>query len=159
MRKAMLAAAVAALPLAAVAADDELVGTYKLISTTRTVLDTGQVITFHGETGFITYGKDGRMMILAVRGDRPKAESIEKMTDEQRAVLHRSMTAYAGTYKFDGTTMEHHIDISWNEIWTGTTQVRDVRKDGGMLIFTTRLAPNPGDGKMAVTTLVWEKMK
>jgi hypothetical protein len=159
MRGTMLAAAILTLSLPVSAADDELYGTYRLISTTRTVLDTGQIITFDGETGFITYGKDGRMMILAVRGDRPKAESIEKMTDQQRAILHRSMTAYAGTYKFDGTTMEHHIDISWNEVWTGTTQVRTVKKDGDRLIFTTRPAPNPSDGKMAVTTLVWEKLK
>ena len=68
------------------------------------------------------------MMVIIVRGDRQKAESIEKMTDQQRAELHRLMTAYGGTYKFDGKTMEHHIDISWNELWTGTTQFRDERK-------------------------------
>jgi hypothetical protein len=106
-----------------------------------------------------TYGKDGRMMVIIVRGDRPKAESIEKMTDQQRAELHRLMTAYGGTYKFDGNTMEHHIDISWNELWTGTTQFRDVKKDGNRLIYTTHPAPNARDGKMSITTLVWEKVK
>jgi Lipocalin-like domain len=107
MRRTMLAVTIVALSLPVSAAEYEFYGTYRLISTTRTVLDTGQIITFHGETGFITYGKDRRMMILAVRGDRPKAESIEKMTDQQRAVLHRSMTAYAGTYKFDGNGASH----------------------------------------------------
>jgi hypothetical protein len=34
MRKVMIAAMIAALPLSALAADDELVGTYKLISST-----------------------------------------------------------------------------------------------------------------------------
>ena len=118
MRKMVLAPAITALPFLVNAAEDEFYGTYTLISTSRTRLDTGQVETFARERGFITYGKDGRMMVIIVRGDRQKAESIEKMTDQQRAELHRLMTAYGGTYKFDGKTMEHHIDISWNELWT-----------------------------------------
>jgi hypothetical protein len=159
MHRTMLAVAIAALPFSVSALEDESYGTYTLISTSRTILDTGQVETFARERGFITYGKDGRMMVIIVRGDRPKAESIEKMTDQQRAVLHRLMTAYGGTYKFDGKTMEHHIDISSNEVWTGTTQFRDVKKDGDRLIYTTHPAANIRDGKMSVTTLVWEKIK
>ena len=64
MRKLMLAAVIAALPISAVAADDELVGTYKLISSTRKILDTGEVTDTDGKDpkGFIMYGKDGRMM-------------------------------------------------------------------------------------------------
>jgi hypothetical protein len=159
MRKTMLALALVALSFSANAAEEEFYGTYKLISSTRTLLDTGQVETFAQEQGFITYGKDGRMLVLIVRGNRPKPESIAKMTDQQRADLFRSMTAYGGTYKFDGKTMEHHIDISWNEVWTGTTQFRDVKKEGDRLIYTTRPAPFVSDGKMSVVTLVWEKVK
>jgi hypothetical protein len=62
MRRTMLAVTIVALSLPVSAAEYEFYGTYRLISTTRTVLDTGQIITFHGETGFITYGKDRRMM-------------------------------------------------------------------------------------------------
>ena len=47
------------------------------------------------------------------------------------------MTAYGGTYKFDGSTIEHHIDISWNEVWTGTTQVKSVKRDADRLVYTT----------------------
>ena len=103
--------------------------------------------------------KDGRMLILIVRGNRPKPESLDKITDQQRADLFRSMTAYGGTYKFDGKTMEHHIDISWNEIWTGTTQIRDVKKEGDRLIYITHPAPFVSDGKMSIVTTVWEKVK
>jgi hypothetical protein len=159
MRKTMLALAMVALSFSVSAAEDEFYGTYTLISSTRKLLDTGQVETFTRERGFITYGKDGRMLILIVRGDRPKPESIDRMTDQQRADLFRSMTAYGGTYKFDGETMEHHIDISWNEVWTGTTQFRDVKKEGDRLIYTTRPAPFVSDGKMSVVTTVWEKVK
>ncbi len=149
----------AALSPAVGAAEDEIYGSYKLISSSRKLLDSGQVETFPKEQGYITYGRDGRMQVLIVRGNRPKAESVEKLTDQQRTELFRSLTAYGGTYKFDGKSVEHHIDISWNEVWTGTTQIRDVKKEGDRVILTTRPAPFAADGKMSVVTLEWEKLK
>jgi hypothetical protein len=139
----------------------ELVGTYKLINSTRKVLDTGEVLDTWGKSpkGFITYGKDGRMMALIVHSERPKPESVEKVTDQQRADLFRTMVAYGGTYKFDGNRVEHHIDISWNEVWTGTTVIRDLKKEGDKLVYTGRAAPFSGDGKMSLVTLVWEKVQ
>jgi hypothetical protein len=162
MRKVMLLAfAVAALPYLALAADEELAGTYRLISSTRKILDTGQVLNTWGKDpkGFITYGKDGRMLVLIVRNDRPRPESVEKMNDQQRIDLFRSMTAYGGTYTFDGKSVQRHIDISWNEVWTGTTVIRDITKEGDKLIYTSPAAPFTGDGKMSEVTLVWEKVK
>jgi hypothetical protein len=141
------------------AAEDEIYGSYKLVNSSRKLLDSGQVETFPKEQGYITYGRDGRMQVLIVRGNRPKAESVEKLTDQQRIELFRSLTAYSGTYKYDGKSVEHHIDISWNEVWTGTTQIRDVKKEGDRVILTTRPAPFAADGKMSVVTLEWEKLK
>jgi Lipocalin-like domain len=161
MRKLMLVATIAALPSSTIAADDELAGTYRLITSTRTILETGEVLDTWGKNpnGFIIYGKDGRMLVLIVRRDRPKPESVDKITDQQRAELHRSMTAYGGTYKFDGKRVEHNIDISWNEVFTGTTLVREITKDGDRLMYTSRPARFSGDGKMSQNTLVWEKVK
>ena len=95
MRPLILAVAVAVLPFCAVAANEELVGTYKLISSTRKVLDSGEVLDTWGKNpkGFITYGKDGRMMALIAYAERPKPESLDKMTDQQRADLFRTMLA------------------------------------------------------------------
>ena len=59
MRKMVLAAAITALPFLVNAAEDEFYGTYTLISTSRTRLDTGQVETFARERGFI-YVRQGR---------------------------------------------------------------------------------------------------
>jgi hypothetical protein len=44
-------------------------------------------------------------------------------------------------------------------IWTGTTVIRDLTRDGDKLIYTTRPAPFSGDGKMSVVTVVWERVK
>ncbi|MET4272617.1 MULTISPECIES: lipocalin-like domain-containing protein [unclassified Bradyrhizobium] len=137
--------------------EDALVGTYKLVEVKTTMLDTGETI-INKHNGFVMYGHDGRMMAMIRRDVRPKPISIGKATDQECLELFRSMVAYGGTYKFDGTTVEHHIDISLNETWTGTTQVRDVECDGSRLILTTRPHPSPFDGKMVTATLMWERL-
>ena len=144
-----------------IAAQEVLEGTWKLVSSTRTNTTTGATTDSFGPNplGYIMYGKDGRMMVLITRSDRPKPDSTDKITDEQRSRLFSSMLAYSGTYKFDGETIEHHIDGSWNQVWTGTTQIRNVKKDGGRLIYTTQPGPSPIDGSMGFATLVWEKVK
>ena len=43
--------------------------------------------------------------------------------------------------------------------WSRTTEVREVRKDGSRLIYTTKPQPFSSYGKISVITLVWEKMK
>jgi hypothetical protein len=142
---------------------EEFLGTWKLVSVKRTIIDTGETFDVtepdNPPSGFLTYGDDSRMMVLNLVGQRPKPASAEAMTDEQRNQLFRTMIAYAGTYTFDGHSMFHHIDISWNELWTGTTQVRTVARDGERLVFATSPAPGVLDGKMGTTKLVWEKYR
>lgn len=160
MRKAMLALLlVALLPISTYAADGELYGTYRLIGTTAKILETGQEEKYTDESGYITYGRDGRMFVLLVRGKRPKPESLETMTDQQRADLFRTVTAYSGPYTFDGKTVEHHVDISWNEVFTGMTLRREVKWDGDRIMLTTPPSPRSSDGKMGVRILTFERVK
>ena len=69
------------------------------------------------------------------------------------------MTAYGGRYEFDGKTVQHHIDISWNEVWTGATTVRQLKREGNELVYSSPAAPFSSDGRMSVVTLVWEKVE
>jgi lipocalin-like protein len=141
------------------AGEEEIYGTWKCVSEQIKFLDTGETIDL-ATSGYIMYGRDGRMMGLLVRGVRPKPDSLATMTDQQRADLFKSMISSAGTYTFDGSVMEHHIDTSWNNIWTGTTIARDVRKDGDKLVYTTKPAPYSANGSRMVTdTVIWEKVK
>jgi hypothetical protein len=146
---------------AAVAEEQGFAGTYKLISATRKIIDTGQVEDTYGKEpkGMAIYGKDGHFEVLITYDGRPKPDSIEKMTDQQRADLHRTMTAYGGTYTFDGAKVTQHIDLAWNEVWAGTTNIRGVQRDGDRITYTTRPAPFASDGKMSVVTLIWEKLQ
>ena len=108
--------------------------------------------------GYIIYGRDGRMMVLFVADGRPKPSDLATMTDQERADLFRTMIAYSGTYEFDGKTVTHHVDVSWNQIWTGTHQKRNVELDGRSLVITTNPTPHPMDGKVSVTVLTWKKV-
>jgi Lipocalin-like domain len=56
------------------------------------------------------------------------------MTDQERAELFRTMIADAGTYAFDGKNLECHLDVSWNQAWTGTDIQRHVTFEGRRLI-------------------------
>ena len=143
------------------AGDDEIYGTWRLVSFTRTVVTTGETIDIFGKAprGFINYGRDGRMMVLIVKDERPKPADLAKMTDQERADLFKTMAAYGGTYTFDGTTITHHVDISWNQIWTGTDQLRNIKFAGRKVIFSINPQPSSIDGKTTVSVLTWEKIE
>jgi lipocalin-like protein len=155
----MLALAATLISLPATAAGYDLAGTYQLISSATMYIDTGEAAPDEGAKGFIMYGADGHMLVLITYGDRPRAESSAKLTDDQRIGLFRTMLAYGGTYEFDGKTMKHHVDICSDEIRCGTTVIRDVTVDGDRLTYTTRPQPSPSNGRMVVITLVWQKLR
>ncbi len=142
-------------------AADSLVGTWRLVSYTRTLLDTGETSDIFGKSpsGYITYGADGHMQVILVKEGRPKPSDLQTLNDAERATLFKSMAAYAGTYSFDGKTVTHHVEVSWNENWTGTDQRRDVQVEGNRVTLTTHPAPNSSDGKMGVSRLVWERVE
>ncbi len=99
------------------------------------------------------------MMVLIVKDERPKAADLAAMTDQERAELFRTMVAYGGTYTFDGKVVTHHLDISWNQVWTGTDLVRNVTFDGRKAIFTTNPGPRSQDGKVVISVLTWGKLE
>ena len=155
----MAAALVGTFHVPALGAEQDVIGTYRLITVERKAVDTGSIEREPHPQGFTTYGPEGRMVVLILRGMRPKPESVDKITDQQRADLFRTMTAYSGTYTIDGTSIVHNIDLSWNEAWTGTKQVRYFKKQGDKLELSTPPYRFSGDGRMITNTLVWEKIK
>jgi Lipocalin-like domain len=140
---------------------EELYGTWRLVGCTQTVVATGETLPIFGNAprGFIQYGRDGRMMVLIVHEERPTPADLATMTDTERAALFRTMVAYGGTYTLDGKTVTHHLDISWNQVWTGTDLLRNITFDGRKAIFTTTPQPRSQDGKVAISVLTWEKLE
>jgi hypothetical protein len=139
----------------------KLCGTWRLVSYRRTVVETGETHDFFGRSpcGLLNYSPDGRMSVIVVKQERPRPAEPSRMTDRDRLELFQSMVSYAGTYTFDGKTVTHHVEISWNELWTGTDQIRNARIEGRRLILSTDPFTDPADGKQIAAVLVWERIE
>ena len=99
------------------------------------------------------------MTVIEVAEQRPMPTDLAKLADSDRVALFKTLLAYAGTFSFDGKVVIHHVDVSWNNIWTGTNQVRNVRLEGRRLFITTNAQPSTIDGKLSVGILTWEKVE
>ena len=134
-------------------------GTWKLQSLTREDLATGQKTDLFGTrpSGYISYGPDCRMYAIVTKEGR-KGPAALVPTEAERANLYSGLIAYAGTYSIDGDRVSHHIDASWNEAWTGTTQVRQFKIEGKTLHITTR-EKNQVDGRESSSVLIWTKVE
>ena len=144
----------------ALAAENPILGTWKLQSLVYEATATGQRSSPYGDhpDGYLSYSADGRMYAIGVVEDRPKPRDLVP-TDEEKVELQGSMFAYAETYTADGEKVVHHVDISWNQFWTGTDLVRFYKLDGNTLTITTARAQSVIDGEEGEFTLVWEKIQ
>jgi Lipocalin-like domain len=129
-----------------------------LKSQVREVTATGEKFDQMGEhpKGSLSYSADGRMYAIVTSDNRIKPGDANP-TDEERVKLHQTLIAYAGTYTLEDDKVTHQVDISWNEAWTGTDQVRFFKLDGNILTITGAPSKSPIDGREGHTVLVWEK--
>ena len=147
-------------PTIALAGENPVLGTWKLKSFVREVTATGEKINQMGDrpSGYISYSADGRMYAILTADNRIKPEAANPTPDE-RAKLHQTMMAYAGTYTAQAGKVIHHVDISWNGAWTGTDQVRFYKIEGNTLTITAAPNKSPIDGREGHSVIVWEKVK
>jgi hypothetical protein len=142
-------------------AADELYGAWRLVSYKRTLVTTGETTDVFGKSpkGSITFGRDGRALALVTSDKRPNVPDAAKMTDQERAELYKTMIAWAGTYTFDEKTIKIRVDVSWNESWNGTEQMRHVKFEGKRMIMSTEPALGALDGKLRTSVFTWEKVQ
>ena len=136
-------------------------GTWALQSYTSQVVETGEKRYPLGEhpSGFLTYGTDCRMTAVLVRGQRA-TPSGAVATEAEKAQLYDGLMAYSGAYTVDGDRIRHMVDVSWNQVWTGTTQVRQFVLEGDRLTIKSAPAANPIDPRVTtVGALVWTKVR
>ena len=57
------------------------------------------------------------------------------------------MLSYAGAYTIEGSEVTHHVDISWNQSFTGGAQKRHFKFDGNRLLLSTPQSADPIDGR------------
>lgn len=155
----LVSALLLAVPFAALAAESDLYGTWKLVSLSRKALDSGKVEQPRGKApkGYVSFTPDGRLVGFIVNEKRPKPQSVDKMTDPQRVELFNSMNAYAGSYKLDGNKLTYRYDLTHNEV-AERASVREIKMEGRRMTMLNEPAKSAMDGKMVQTTTVWEKV-
>jgi hypothetical protein len=133
-----------------------LIGTWRLKSYVVTTAE-GEKRTPYGEypRGYLSYSSDGRMQVIAVAEERIITETNPNATE--RAALFDTMFAYAGRYSVVEGEVRHHVDTSWNGVWTGTEQIRGCAVDGDLLTLTT-FFPDPETGARIHYAVVWERV-
>ena len=142
------------------AGDDEIVGTWKLLSMVK-LGETGEVqpidLGWDEAAGFIIYTPEERMMVfIGAAGREPLG--YPDVTDAERAMAHKTMAAYTGTYEFHGDHVVHHIDHAWLPDWEGKPRRREAKLDGDRITLTTPLAKR-ADGTMARYELIWQRVQ
>jgi len=135
-------------------------GTWALQSWVTEDLETHQKKETFGAhpTGYLAYGPDCRMYAILIKDGR-KSPAALVPTDPEKIDLFNGLVSYAGVYTYEGDKVSHHIDSSWNQAWTGTTQVREFRIEGMTLHIKTLPSKSPVDGRMVVSNLVWTKVQ
>ena len=142
----------------------DVVGTWKLLSSVRQVAGSDKVIDNLGAhpNGVLIITPEHRFIVIftAAEGRRPAT------TTEEFAALQKSQIAYSGLATLSpdpdnpkGLKLLNKVDIAWNEEWTGTVQTRFLSFEGNRLTIRTPLIKNPYTGEMAISTLLFERSK
>lgn len=143
-----------------IARPNPLVGTWKLVSSTRRDVESGEEVQTFGPqpTGFLSYSPGGRMMVVVVGDDRREA-SGPVPSDAEKLAWFNGALAYAGRYTLDGGEVTHHVEASLNPLRPGGRLVRSVRLDGSVLTLTAPPAPYSAEGRIGVVTIVWKRIE
>lgn len=134
-----------------------IAGVWKLKKYSRRFLDTGEVRSDMLPQAYILYTPGGYMMSITVEENRyPPAGEV--LTDAERVRLFKSIiSAYSGSYTVEGDSVIHNVELSWNEAWTGTKQVRRFAVNGDELTIETTPRTAGTDTRQFINTLTWER--
>jgi hypothetical protein len=135
-------------------AQGSLVGTYKLVSIKAEIdgkLRDDRTKPPHGYL-MIT---PKYYAVFYTRQDRKFGTS-----DADKAALWESLTAFAGLYRIEGKKIVISPDVSYNEIFNGTQQTRDIEVNGRGITLSSGPRPYGRDpSKKIVLRQEWERIE
>jgi len=130
-----------------------LPGTYKLVSLDASI-DGGAWNSLYGPSprGYAVITSTRFMAVLTSKDRKPGR------APEERVALFDSLCAYTGKYRIEEDKLITTVDVSWNEVWTGTDQSRTWSLEANRLTLVTDPAPNPfNTSQTAVFRVIWER--
>ncbi len=135
-----------------------LVGVWQLVSYQTEFQDGSPKRAMFGEhpTGYIIFTREGRLMVV-IEAEGRQAPS----TDSDRATLLKTLIAYSGKYRIEGSQWITSVDTAWNPAWDGTDQTRIFQIVGNQLRVTStwQAALNFPGSPLSRGTLLFERVK
>ncbi|WP_158931665.1 lipocalin-like domain-containing protein [Acidisphaera sp. S103] len=140
--------------------DNTISGTWSLVSFTEKEHETGTVCYPLGRCphAMVIYTVDGYVSTIFVSDGR-QAPTSEQPSESEKAGLYSTMVAFSGRYRLEGHTLTYYPDISWNETWTGKSQMRLFELDGDDLSVRSTPFLSPLSGKRTTISMRWKRMK
>ena len=136
---------------------DLILGSWRMTSWVTTDVATGERkdALSQNPRGTVVYTPE-RVVFLILKNNRARPEQLPP-SDEEKIALFDTMFAYSGSYTVESDRVVHHVDLSWNEAWTGTDQVRFCKVDEHTLTYTSSPGRNPFDGREVIHEVTWER--
>jgi hypothetical protein len=137
----------------------ELVGSWRQLSGTYVDRETGEERSGLSKkpNGFFHFAPEGRLFNITTDSARQRPAG-EKATDAEAQALYRSIIAYSGVYWVEGDKLYFDVDVSWNESWNGSRQVRTFEIAGDRMTIKADIV-NPMTGKPAIHRVTFERAK
>ncbi len=139
--------------------DEQLIGSWMIVSATTTRPDGTKVDTFGPDPkGLQIFERGGRTSAIIVGSNLPKFASNNRATgtaDENKAVIQRSV-AFFGPYTFNKAdqSITFQVEGSTFPNWEGTTQKRFIAISGNDLTITIPAGSAGGTGESR-----WKRVK
>lgn len=107
--------------------------------------------------GSIVYTAEGAMAAQIMRPDRAPFAGNDPFrgTAAENAAAVRGYIAYAGTFRIEGDTVIHRVEMSLFPNWIGGEQRRQIEWEGDRLVLST--PPIATGGAALLHRLVWER--
>jgi len=142
-------------------ARDRLIGTWRLVSAEALRPD-GSLQPFpefgSHPIGYLMYDKTGHMCVTLANPNPPHWADPAKPSDIERAMSHRAMEAYCGTYEVrekEGRVI-HRPELAEWPYYIGSDQVRNFHIEGDRLILS--LEETIPNGERRRSRITWERV-
>ena len=138
-----------------------LIGTWRLVSTEAILPDSSSkpFPEFGAHpVGYLMYDATGHMCVTLANPNPPHWADPAKPTDAERALTHKAMEAYCGTYEVREKESQviHRPELAEWPHYIGSDQVRNYRLNGARLILSLEeIIPNGGRRRSQIT---WERV-
>src|SRR5580704_10937959 len=141
-------------------ANDNLVGTWKLVSASSTTSAGVRSETPYGASpaGFLTYTDDGRMTsVISYGGRKPLSFGRGGAAQvEEQAEAFKTFLAYAGRYALSDDQISHHVEVSSIQNWVDKDLVRQIKFQGDRITLVT--PPTAVNGEIQTVKLIWQRL-